>query len=125
MANRAIAKTNSRFHLGTLNDFSFMLRYQLHGQTDLDLVQTALELAHTPVGPLRPTHFPDRLTRQLLEGWRTRRGSMASARCRSLYSSTCTLPLSVATTRFVDLWTVSANCVPPLSCTYLPINTNA
>jgi hypothetical protein len=27
----AIAKTNSRSHLGTLNDFSFMLRYQLHG----------------------------------------------------------------------------------------------
>jgi hypothetical protein len=68
MEPAAIAKTNSRSHLGTLNDFSFMLRYQLHGQTDLDLVQTALELAHTPVGPLRPTHFPDRLTRQLLEG---------------------------------------------------------
>jgi hypothetical protein len=68
MEPAAIAKTNSRSHLGTLNDFSFMLRYPLRGQADSDLLQTALELGHAPVGPLRPTHFPDRLTRQLLDG---------------------------------------------------------
>jgi hypothetical protein len=63
-----IAKTNNRSLLGTLNDFSFMLRWQLPDRADLDLVQAALELSHTPVGPLRPTSFPDRVTRQLLDG---------------------------------------------------------
>ena len=63
-----IAKTNSRSHLGILNDFSFMLRWQLQDQREVDLVQAALELAHTPVGPLRPTPFPDKVTRTLLEG---------------------------------------------------------
>jgi hypothetical protein len=63
-----IAKTNSRSHLGTLNDFSFMLRWQLLDRLDPDLVQAALELAHTPVGPLRPLSFPDKVTWLLLEG---------------------------------------------------------
>lgn len=63
-----IAKTNSRSHLGTLNDFSFMLKWQLPDRPELDLVRAALELSHTPVGPLRPTSFPDKVTRQLLEG---------------------------------------------------------
>ena len=67
MEPAVIAKTNSRSHLGTLNDFSFMLRCQLQDKREVDLVQAALELAHTPVGPLRPTHFPDKLTRTLLE----------------------------------------------------------
>ena len=49
-----IATTNSRSHLGTLNDFSFMLRWQLPDRPDLDLLQAALELSHTPVRPLRP-----------------------------------------------------------------------
>ena len=61
-----IAKSNSRSHLGTLNDFSFMLKWQLPDRGDLDLVQAALELSHTPVGPLRPLSFPDKVTRQLL-----------------------------------------------------------
>jgi hypothetical protein len=63
-----IAKTNSRSHLGRLNDFGYMLKWQLHGQQVLDLVQAALKLAHTPVAPLRPLGFPDKVTRQLLEG---------------------------------------------------------
>jgi hypothetical protein len=62
-----IAKTNNRSLLGTLNDFSFLLKWQLQGRQDIDLVQAALELAHTPVGPLRPLSFPDKMTRQLLE----------------------------------------------------------
>jgi hypothetical protein len=61
-----IAKTNSRSHLGTLNDFSFMLKWQLPDRPNLDLVQAALELAHTSVGPLRPLSFPDKVARQLL-----------------------------------------------------------
>jgi hypothetical protein len=54
--------------VGTLNDFSLMLHYQLHGQAEVDLVQAALRLAHSPVGPLRPASFPDKVTRQLLAG---------------------------------------------------------
>ncbi len=61
-----IAGTNDRSLLGTLNDFALMLQWQLPDDPDLDLVQAALELAHTPVQPLRPHHFPDQVTRELL-----------------------------------------------------------
>ena len=64
-----VATTNSRSHLCTLIDFSFMLRWQLPDRPDLDLVRAALELAHTPVAAsTRRAFFPDQLTRQLLEG---------------------------------------------------------
>jgi hypothetical protein len=64
-----IAKTNSRSHLGTLNDFANLLRWQLHGQGDPDLIQAAVELSHTPVAAsTRQAFFPDQLTRQLLAG---------------------------------------------------------
>ena len=64
-----IAKTNSRSHLGTLTDFANLLGWQLQGQTDPDLVQAAVELAHTPMAAAtRQAYFPDQLTRQLLEG---------------------------------------------------------
>jgi hypothetical protein len=64
-----IAKTNSRSHLGTLNDFANLLGWQLQGQADPDLVQAAVELAHTPMAAsTRQAFFPDQLTRQLLEG---------------------------------------------------------
>jgi len=39
---------------------------ELPDRSDLDLVQAALELAHTPLRPLRPHHFPDQVTRELL-----------------------------------------------------------
>jgi hypothetical protein len=64
----AIAKTNNRSLLGTLNDFSFLLKWQLQGRQEIDLVEEALRLSRTPVQPLRPTGFPDKVTRQLLEG---------------------------------------------------------
>ena len=48
------------------NDFAFMLKWQLPDHQDLDLVQAALDLAHTPVQPLKPLHFPDKMTRRLL-----------------------------------------------------------
>ena len=60
-----IAVTNSRSHLGTLNDFSQTLRYRLSGEPDADLVEVALWLAETPVGPLGGDS-PDRVTRRLL-----------------------------------------------------------
>jgi hypothetical protein len=63
-----IAKTNSRSLLGTLNDFSFLLKWQLQGRQEIDLVEEALRLSRTPVQPLRPTGFPDKVTRQLLGG---------------------------------------------------------
>jgi hypothetical protein len=62
-----IAKTNSRSHLGTLTDFSFMLKWWMQGRHDIDLVEEALRLSRTPVRPLGPG-FPDKATRQLLEG---------------------------------------------------------
>ena len=64
-----IAKTNSRSHLGTLNDFANLLRWSLHGERDPDVTQAALELASTPVAASTPrAFFPDQLTRQLLQG---------------------------------------------------------
>ena len=54
-----IAKTDSRSLLGTLNDFAFMLEWQLREEPAADLVQTALELSHTPVRPLGRLGFPD------------------------------------------------------------------
>ena len=64
-----IAKTNSRSHLGTLNDFANLLGWQLQGQADPDLVRAAVELAHTPMAAAtRHAYFPDQLTRQLLQG---------------------------------------------------------
>jgi hypothetical protein len=61
-----IAATDNRSLLGTLSDFTHMLQWQLSGRPEVDLVVVALELSHTPVGPLRPSHFPDRVTRDLL-----------------------------------------------------------
>ena len=64
-----IAKTNSRSHLGTLTDFTDLLRWRLTGDLYPDLTQVALELAGTPVAASTPrSFFPDQLTRQLLEG---------------------------------------------------------
>jgi len=66
-----IAKTNNRSLLGTLGDFSNMLWHHLNGRPDpnmdVDLVDVSIWLAHTPVQPLRPSHFPDKVTRQLLQ----------------------------------------------------------
>lgn len=61
----AIAMTNSRSLLGTLNDFSQALRYRLWDEADADLVEVALWLSRTPVGPLS-YDAPDRVTRRLL-----------------------------------------------------------
>ena len=68
MRPAVIAKTNSRSHLGTLNDFVSLLRWRLDGDRYTDLAQVALELASTPVAASRKAFFPDTLTRQLLEG---------------------------------------------------------
>jgi hypothetical protein len=61
-----VAATDSRSHLGTLNDFAFMLQWQLRYESSFDLVQAAVELSHTPVAPLGPLWLPDRVTRELL-----------------------------------------------------------
>ena len=62
-----IAKTNNRSLLGTLNDYSNMLWYWMQRHDEVDLVEMALRLAHSPVQPLRPSHFPDQVTRLLLQ----------------------------------------------------------
>lgn len=60
-----IAPTNSRSLLGTINDFSQALRYRLSDELDADLLEVALWLSRTPVGPLGGD-APDRVTRRLL-----------------------------------------------------------
>ncbi len=61
-----IAQTNNRSLLGTLTDFSFLLKWQLQGEPIVDLVQMALALSKTPVAPLGRAGFPDKVTRDLL-----------------------------------------------------------
>lgn len=60
-----IAKTASHSLLGTLNDFSHMLRWQLRDEPDPDLTIEAVRLSDTPVGPLGPG-WPDEFTFRLL-----------------------------------------------------------
>lgn len=60
-----IAKTESRSLLGTLNDFTHMLRWQLPDDPGFDLLQEALKLSHTPVRPLGRLVFPDKAAREL------------------------------------------------------------
>ena len=64
-AQAVIAVTNSRSHLGTLNDFSLALKYHLWDEPDAELVEVALLLSTTPVGPLG-YDAPDQVTRRLL-----------------------------------------------------------
>ena len=60
-----IAETNNRSLLGTLNDFSHMLKWQLHDNPDPDLTVEAVRLSETPVGPLGQG-WPDEVTFRLL-----------------------------------------------------------
>lgn len=62
----AIAKTNDRSLLGTLNDFTHQLQWQLPDDPGLDLIAAAVDLAHTPVQVSRRGFFPDQVTRELL-----------------------------------------------------------
>jgi len=73
-----IATTNNRSLLGTINDFSNLLRYRLYDEREADLVELSLWLSHTPVRPLGPG-WPDELTRQLLGEPQTRRPSPATS----------------------------------------------
>lgn len=52
MSEAVIAVTNNRSVLGTMNDFSHMLKWHLAGEPDADLVEAALWLSETLVGPL-------------------------------------------------------------------------
>lgn len=61
-----IAKTDSRSLLGTLNDFSFLLIWQLQDEPAADLVEAAIKLSRTPVRALGPAGSPDGVTRDLL-----------------------------------------------------------
>jgi len=60
-----IAVTNNRSLLGTLNDFSHMLSYQMRYHPDASLLDAALWLSRTPVAPLG-SRMPDQVTRHLL-----------------------------------------------------------
>lgn len=52
MSEAVVAVTNNRSVLGTLNDFTHMLKWRLAAEPDADLVEAALWLSETPVGPL-------------------------------------------------------------------------
>jgi hypothetical protein len=66
MRDCVIAVTNNRSVLGTLNDFSHLLKWRLDEGPDADLVDDALWLSRTPVGPLG-YDAPDEVTLRLLE----------------------------------------------------------
>lgn len=65
MRDYAVAPTNSRSVLGTLNEFAFMLQDRLHEEPDADLVAVAAWLSETPITALGD-FFPDLQTRALL-----------------------------------------------------------
>lgn len=60
-----VAATNNRSVVGTLVDFSYMLSHRLRREP-ADLVELSLWLAHTPVTPMHPDCWPDKVTRRLL-----------------------------------------------------------
>jgi len=65
MQECAIAATNNRSVLGTLNDFSFLLRSMMERCAGRDPFDVALSLCDAPVGPLG-YDTPDRVTVRLL-----------------------------------------------------------
>ena len=70
-ADVVVAKTNSRSHLGSLNEFAQMLTWRR--EPLVDLVGESVELSRTPVGPLGPG-WPDEETLRLLGGGKHFRG---------------------------------------------------
>ncbi|HET6569243.1 MAG TPA: hypothetical protein VFG50_14845 [Rhodothermales bacterium] len=64
MSEAAIAPTNSRSLLSTMNDLGYALRIHLTEHPHTDLVDLALWLADTPIGPKVYT-YPDRETKRL------------------------------------------------------------
>ena len=60
-----VAVTNNRSLLGTLNDFSHLVSYQMSHEPDGSLLDAALWLSRTPVAPLG-SRMPDQVTRHLL-----------------------------------------------------------
>jgi hypothetical protein len=65
MQHVVIAATNSRSHLGTLNDYSNMLWHSTQARPDSTNLDNAVWLADTPVRPLGPG-WPRSVTRELL-----------------------------------------------------------
>ena len=64
-----VAKTANRSLVGMLNEFSFMADTHRAHDGDVDLLDLAMWLAHTPCGPLRGRHgFPDRELAALVAG---------------------------------------------------------
>lgn len=70
-ADVVVAKTNSRSHLGSLNEFAQMLMWRR--EPLVDLLGESVELSRTPVGPLGPG-WPDEVTLRLLGGEKHFRG---------------------------------------------------
>ena len=52
MADASVARTVSRSLLGTLTDFGYALKWKVASIPEIDLVDLALYLSETPVGPM-------------------------------------------------------------------------
>lgn len=66
MREGALATTNNRSVLGTMNDFSNATWWRYHDEPDADPLSVSLWLAETPMHPFRGK-APDQLTRELLD----------------------------------------------------------
>lgn len=66
MRETAIARTNSRSVLGSINDFAKAIKWRLDAEPDADLVAIALWLSETPILPF-DGKSADLLTRNLLD----------------------------------------------------------
>lgn len=66
MRECAVAVTNNRSVLGSMNDFSQMIKWRLRGEPEVDLVGESLWLSRVLVGPLG-YESPREVTARLLE----------------------------------------------------------
>ena len=66
MSDVRFAPTNSRSLLGTITDFTHLLKWRLSENPRADLLDLALELGETPVRPLGYRH-PAAITAELLK----------------------------------------------------------
>lgn len=60
MSAHRLETTRNRSVIGTMNDFSYLVKAHVREDRALDLLDLSLRLAGTPCGPLRSRHgFPD------------------------------------------------------------------
>lgn len=65
MAEVRFDRTTSRSVLGTMNDYVFLMKWKIAREVPSDLLELAMDLNHTPVGPLK-YECPDDVARRAL-----------------------------------------------------------